>query len=335
MFRLRTGYLISGLITGILLLFSYVTTLPDGKLHIIFCNVGQGDAVYIRFPDGKDALIDGGPGNQVLNCLGKHMPFWDRTIDLVILTHPENDHLGGLVQVLERYRTGYFVRSGVFNDSEGYRKLMELVAAKKIAERKVYAGEKIGIGTVNLSVLWPTRRQIALMVPPSGNPKPDSDVFGAVAPANLNDASVVIRLSYGNFDALFPGDADTHVDGDLAYNIPADPDGLEVLKVPHHGSGTGMTDAIINVLSPPGEVGNKCNSLVLQSGSEAKRFAADICPLAVISVGKNSYGHPAAEIIGKLKAKGFRVLRTDESGDIEAISDGRSWNINTVESGAN
>src|SRR4030042_4344895 len=163
MFRLRTGFLISGIITGILLIFSFLTSLPDGRLHIFFCDVGQGDAAYIRFPDGRDALIDGGPGNQVLACLGRHMPFWDRLIDVIILTHPENDHLGGLVPVLERYRTGYFVRSDIFNDSEGYRKLTELVDLRKIPERKVYAGGTIGIGTVTLAVLWPTRRQSAFI----------------------------------------------------------------------------------------------------------------------------------------------------------------------------
>ena len=101
MFKLRVGYVISGIVTGLILLFSFIATLPDGKLHIVFCDIGQGDAAYVRFPDGRDMLIDGGPNDKVLNCLGKHMPFWDRRINLVVLTHPQKDHMQGLNPVLE------------------------------------------------------------------------------------------------------------------------------------------------------------------------------------------------------------------------------------------
>src|SRR5512136_2095198 len=121
MFHLRTGYLISGICTGIALLFSFLWTLPDGRLHIIFCDVGQGDAAYIRFADGRDTLIDGGPNSSILQCLGRHMPFWDRTIDLVILTHPERDHYGGLQGVFERFRVNYFIRSDIAGDEEDFR----------------------------------------------------------------------------------------------------------------------------------------------------------------------------------------------------------------------
>ena len=93
MFKLLRGYVISGIITGCILLVSFLFTLPDGKLHIFFCNVGQGDAVYIRFPDGRDMLVDGGPNDTVLQCLGRHMPFWDREITMVVNSRPQNDHL--------------------------------------------------------------------------------------------------------------------------------------------------------------------------------------------------------------------------------------------------
>src|SRR5574341_1833681 len=128
MFKLRIGYVISGIATGLVLLFSFIATLPDGKLHLVFCDVGQGDAAYVRFPDGRDMVVDGGPNDKVLGCLGNHMPFWDRHIKIVVMTHPQKDHMQGLISVLDRYRVDYFVRSDVANDTEGYKKLMEVVA---------------------------------------------------------------------------------------------------------------------------------------------------------------------------------------------------------------
>src|SRR3989344_8210677 len=123
MFKLRVGYLISGVATGLVLLFSFLGSLPDGTLHIVFCDVGQGDAAYIRFPDGRDMVVDGGPNDRVIACLGRHMPFWDRHIDMVAMTHPQKDHMQGLIAVFERFDVDYFLRSDIGNTTEGYQRL--------------------------------------------------------------------------------------------------------------------------------------------------------------------------------------------------------------------
>lgn len=324
MFKLRTGYLISGIVTGLILLFSFITTLPDGKLHIVFCNVGQGDAAYIRFPDGHDMVVDGGPDDQVINCLGKHMPFWDRRIDLVVLSHPQKDHMAGLVSVFDRFKVQYFIHSDVSEKTEGYDKLIAEVKTKKIPEKLVTAGDAITVGNTNLAIVWPSKTEIASIKPAS--------VLGATTDTNVNEACVVLHLSYGRFDALFTGDADSPVDPEIFSRQFADSGELEVLKVPHHGAKTGMTDDFLNWLYPNGRSG-KCNSTFNQSSitnnHEPITNNASLCPLAVISVGKNSYGHPAPETISRLKAKGVKVLRTDEAGDVEVISDGKSWNYKT------
>ena len=322
MIRLRTGYVISGIITGLLLVLSFFTTIPDGKLHIIFCDVGQGDGIYIRFPDGKDMVVDGGPGSKIITCLSRHMPFWDRTIDVAVLTHPEKDHINGLVSVLERYQITYLLRSDIANMTEGYTAFERLMKEKQIDEKRVTAGSHIDIGSTALSVLWPTSNQLARMKPAYlsaiASAKADSSsmkptVLGATtAPANLNDGSVVLYLSYGTFDVLLPGDADSHVDSALLKEIPNDPDGLEVLKVPHHGSKTGMTDGFLSLFGGLHPVKGATLTTIRK-------------PLAVISVGTNSYGHPAPEVISKLESAGFQVLRTDKTGDIEVVSDGRGW----------
>lgn len=319
MIQLRIGYLITGIITGFFLVLSFFTTIPDGKLHIVFCDVGQGDGIYVRFPDGKDMVVDGGPGSKIITCLSRHMPFWDRTIDIAVLTHPEKDHLNGIVSVLERYKIAYLLRSDIVNTTEGFATFVRLMKEKNIEEKLVTAGSRIDIGSAALSVLWPSVNQLARMKPNSRlSLEFGQGVLGATTTtANLNDGSVVLYLSYGMFDVLLSGDADSHVDNALVQEIPNDPDGIEVLKVPHHGSKTGMTDGFLKIFTRRG--------LALRQAQGALQDHVLRSPLAVISVGTNSYGHPAPEVINKLESAGFQVLRTDKAGDIEVVSDGREW----------
>ena len=332
MFKLRIGYLISGIATGCILLFSFVWTLPDGKLHIVFCDVGQGDAAYIRFPDGRDMLVDGGPNDRVLACLGKHMPFWDRAIDIVAMTHPQKDHMQGLISVLERYSVAYFIRSDVDNTTEGYQKLLDVVKQKKVAVKFATRGERIRVGASSLSFVWPSEEQIAKgkqgvqlgysssetqgesrsTSAGSSRLRSNNNVLGSSIVGELNDYSLVFDLHYGTFDALFTGDADNHVNRQFV-GSPLAPrslgevgqadDRVEVLKVPHHGSKTGMTAAFLDWVNPQ---------------------------LAVISVGKNSYGHPAGATLATLAARAIPVKRTDQDGDIEVVSDGKNWTVKTT-----
>jgi competence protein ComEC len=294
MFSLRVGYFLSGAVTGLILLAGFISSLPDGKLHMVFCDVGQGDATYIRFADGTDVLIDGGPNDKrVTDCLGNHMPFWDRSIDIVILTHPQKDHMDGLLTIFKRFRVRYFAHSSLAGSEKGQE--FEKTAKKNgVVSKLVGQGEaiKLGRGAV-LSVLWPSPSLAAA----------GSGVLGASTDAN--DTSVVVSLSYGRFDALLMGDADSHIDTRLTMRPFLQTAGLDVLKVPHHGSKTGMTEGFLQWIGP--------------------------AKLAVISVGKNSYGHPAQETIDSLVKKGLEVKRTDQSGDIEITSDGRDWQVKSIQ----
>jgi len=283
MFKIQTGLFIGGIATGLVLVFQILASLPDGKLHIVFCNVGQGDAAYVMFPDGRDMLVDGGPNDKVLECLGRHMPFWDRSIDIVVLTHPENDHLRGLIAVLERYQIGYVMRSASRNPTEGFERFTKLIQSRHVTEKTVTKGERITVGDTRLTVLWPSHEQI------------QSRVLGA-STDHLNDDSVVVLLRYGTFDALFTGDADTRVEERYRGAELADST-LELLKVPHHGSTTAMSEAFLTSLKPR---------------------------VAVISVGRNSYGHPSQDMLRMLANSAGRVLTT-LNGDREIISDGTEW----------
>lgn len=299
MFKLRTGYFISGIATGLVLLFSFISSLPDGRLHIYVCNVGQGDAVYVCFPDGRDMVVDGGPSDAIIACLGKYMPFWDRHIDMVVMTHPQKDHMQGLISVFERYRVDYFIRSDIDNTTDGYKRLIEVAQRKHVSTRFVSAGERITVGSATLTFLWPSSDQIAKgkRAVASGT-RDASRVLGA-AVGDLNDYSLVFWLRFGSFDAFFTGDADTRVETEYTGNALAD-ETVELLKVPHHGSRTGMNEAFVNWLRPK---------------------------FAVISVGKNNYGHPSGEALRLLESVGSVIHRTDKEGDIEVVSDGVHWDI--------
>jgi len=272
MFKLRTGYLISGIITGCILLFTFVNTIPDGNLHIIFCDVGQGDAAYIKFPDGRDMLIDGGPNDRVIGCLSRHMPFWDRSIDMVAISHPQRDHIGGLPSVVSRYRVGYILKSKADESSDIADKLKAIIQDKKIPVKVLEKGETVAVDAVVIDILAP-----------SGDEK------------NINDLSLVFTLHYGSFDTLFTGDAPLRQG--FAGQAPGS---IEVVKVPHHGSKTGLVASVVSVMHPIA---------------------------AIISVGKNSFGHPSPEVLGAYSAAGSAIHRTDKEGDIEIISDGKNWGI--------
>jgi len=307
--NLRIGYFIAGFVIGLVLLFSFLHSLPDGKLHIIFCNVGQGDAAYIRFPDGRDMLVDGGPNDSVLGCLGKHMPFWDRSLDIVVLSHPEKDHMAGLVSVFERYHIGYFLRSDVKKGTDIDTQLFSIVKEKSIPQKLVTTGERAIIGPVRLAIVWPSADQVAAVK--------GRAVLG-VTTDSVNTASVVFWVRYGSFDALFSGDADARVSQHYIGQPLAD-DHVELLKVPHHGSKTGMNSAFLDWLFPAGA------EACLENGTAMKRYCN--CVLAVISVGKNSYGHPALEIENMLADKHIQVLTTDKQKDIEVVTDGQNWYV--------
>lgn len=295
-------HFILGIFIGVILLFSAAFSLPDGRLHITFCDVGQGDAAYIRAPNNQDMLIDGGPDDKVLTCLGRNMPFYDRTLDVVVLSHPQKDHLQGLISVVERYNIKYFVIGAEGNETEGYRKLIKNIEKKNIPVKVLYAGDKFSLGNVQFDVLWPEKEWVAQHLSSSisdlsylGNLR----VLGIQTDTDTNNFSYYINLKYGFFSALFTGDGDSRIQPKIMDLIDL-PD-VDVLKFPHHGSKYGVT----------------------------AEFLAEVVPeLAVISSGKNPWGHPTKEALDLLEKMAIKFKRTDLEGDIEITSDGRNWAIN-------
>ena len=249
-------------------------------LEVVFFDIGQGDSIFIETPWKHQILIDGGPSSKVLEKLAKEMPFWDRTIDLVILTHPEKDHVSGLIEVLKSYKVENILWTGVVTDSFQYKewlKRLELEGAEiKIAK----AGQKIRAGKVLLDILHPLENLENQKI------------------KNLNNTSIVIRLSFFQNSFLFTGDIfQSREKKIIEQGIPLNSD---VLKVGHHGSKTSTAEEFLKAVTPE---------------------------IAVISVGENHYGHPHQEVLDRLAEAGAKLLRTDREGDIKIISNGSKLKI--------
>ena len=276
---------------GCILIYQNITY-NDKKLHVVICDVGQGDAIFIRTPNGSDILIDGGPDDSVLTCLGKHMPFWDRDLELVILTHPHSDHFIGLFSVLKSYKVKSFATEDLGNKTLGAGLLTDLIKRKAISARFVLAGDRFRLNDrVLLEIVGPTQEFIDQTSP--GGTIGESGEF----------ASVLTLVRYGKFSALLTGDSQaSELSGILPLHFTQGQDDkpLDILQVPHHGSRFGLTAKILDILNPE---------------------------IAIISVGKNSYGHPTPFILDLLKSANIKTFRTDQNGEVEVISDGVNFSI--------
>ncbi len=252
----------------------------DGKLHVVVCNVGQGDAIFITMPDQAQILIDGGPDGSVLDCLASNMPFWDRSLDMIMLTHPHADHLTGLIAVVERYSLDAFYTEEVPAQTDQYKLLKLRLADKNLSAKYLTDGDAITEKSgASIVTLWPRTETIQL----TDHNYSDLD---------LNGLCLVQILKYGEFQMLLTGDAGAKILDQIAFEIGD----IDVLKVPHHGSRTGMSEMFLDSSKPE---------------------------LAVISVGKdNHFGHPAKFSLDLLKNNKIKTLRTDENGEVEIISDG-------------
>lgn len=206
----------------------------DGRLHIYICDVGQGDAIFIRTPDSRDILIDGGPDSSVLSCLSEAMPFWDRQIEALILTHPHADHFTGFIDVLKRYKVNHFYTNGLASETETWKVLQEQLAVNSVSASFLEQGEifKEESG-LNLKIIWPSREFLAEIDQTSSKYDP-------------NATSVSFILDYGNFEVLFSGDAEA----DTLYSVKSRLLDVEVVKVPHQGSKGAFSDEMLSIISP-------------------------------------------------------------------------------------
>ncbi len=263
------------------LLVIAIVQLPDRCLQVFFLDVGQGDAILIEWPQGQRVLLDGGPSpSALLNALGRRLPFWDRRIDVLLVSHLHDDHIRGLFPLLQRYSVRVIMLPDAESGTPIAEQFMQAVAASGATTMPIEWSHELTFG--------PHSRMLVL---PCGEDGGDAG----------DEAGLVASLDYGRCRFLFTADQEA---GPLLDLLDANwPLSCTVLKVPHHGSATGLNPTVL------------------------RRLAPDI---AVVSVGAdNRFGHPHPDIVSNLEEQGIRVLRTDRHGAVRVSTDGERYWIDT------
>ena len=254
------------------------------ELAMHFLDVGQGDSELIVFPTGVTMLIDGGPAKgNVSAAISSVLSPVQRTIDLMVLTHAQSDHMEGLIDVLRRYRVRAIIWSGVAGSGPAFSEFMSTVRAQNIPMYSLKQGDSIRNADNNVRILSPNDTTLKSK--------------------DVNDSSLIFSVFSASTTALFTADASARILSDIAkYN----PFHADIIKVPHHGSRTSVSQSFLSIIRPV---------------------------IAIIEVGKNSYGHPTQEALSSLSEYATNILRTDERGTISIrVGSDRKARISTSKS---
>jgi competence protein ComEC len=283
--RKRAAALTGGAAATLVLASSVVlitSTVPGLRVSVL--DIGQGDAILLESDDGQRMLVDGGSDPDLLvRRLDERVPAWDRHIDLVVLTHPHEDHAGGLAGLVPRYRLGRIVETGLNSEGAGVVELRDVARRHDIPRLRVLKGDRLRLGDAVIDVLWPPRHAL-----------PDRVLTDGRA---INGTSIVLAATIGRQRILLTGDLEDDHDQDILAAIPRDGARWDLLKVAHHGSATASSRPLLVVLRP--------------------RLAA------ISVGEDNRYGHPAASTMARLGAVGASVWRTDRQGTLSVDLDGR------------
>lgn len=265
---------------------------PDGRLRLTFLSVGQAESTLVHLPDGRTMLIDGGGylydtgrdfGERYLVPALHSLKV--RRIDYLVLSHPHPDHMGGLPAVAEQFRVGEFWQGPWSSRAADYLRLLAALQRRNVPVRTLAAGDRpLTGGGVEVTVHSPAGEGLPLEEHEGGN-----------------EDSLVLRLAFGGFSALFTGDAGLPVERDMATR--GQPPPVTLLKVGHHGSRSASGEPFLGRIHPR---------------------------VAVISVGKgNRFGLPAPAVVGRLLRHGVELYRTDRDGTIRVESDGSGYRVET------
>ncbi|MGL5381712.1 ComEC/Rec2 family competence protein [Clostridium sp.] len=287
----KAGQIITIVVFGVIALGMYFTNTSDnkfasikgnatGNLEVSYLDVGQGDAAYIRVND-FDILIDAGPRSDADRLMEQ---LEEKNIDdfeMVIATHPHEDHIGGMVKVFDRYEVKEFYMPKTTHTTKTFENMVNAVAKEGIKIKTIKEGMSFDLGDgAGIEVYSPMYESYE----------------------EFNDYSPIMKLTFGETDLIFTGDAESHAEQEVVAKYPNNLK-AEVLKFGHHGSSTSSTDEFVKSVAP--EYG-------------------------IISCGiDNKYGHPHRETLQKISTYGIESYRTDKQGQITLTSDGKNISIKT------
>lgn len=252
-----------------------------GNLTVTFIDVGQGDSELITSPSGEVMLIDAGESEQPLKIISVAKERSVNSFDIIVMSHPHSDHIGGISYIISHYPVEQVIDSGYPHTTKTYENILNLIDKRNISYRVVRNGDIVDFDpNVKVEVLNPQNTWFE----------------------NINDNSVVLKMTYGDVSFLFPGDSE--IDAEQVYARQLDH--IDVLKVGHHGSKTSTGAYLLNKIYPD---------------------------VSIISVGKgNSYGHPSIVTLNNLAKSHSEIYRTDVNGDITVTTDGNDYSVITERS---
>ena len=273
----RVGVLGLLVFVGLVVWWPHTSVQADNVLRVHFLDVGQGDAILIQTPDGVELLVDGGAGTAVLRELGTVQPWYDRAIDVVVATHPDTDHVGGLVDVLARYEVANIWEVAAESGSPAATAFAAAVATENASVYLPQAGDIMQLGaSTTVHILSPS---------------------GDTSDWQSNNASVVMKIQYGDIGFLLSGDAPSSIEDYLVTTYGSSLES-EVLKLGHHGSKTSTSEAWLDAVTPQHAI--------------------------VSAAVGNRYGHPHQDVMQRVFARNISSSHTGLDGTVTFETDGKT-----------
>lgn len=269
-------------------------TTSTTHLKIVFLDIGQGDATFITFETGEQMLIDCAIDARILEALGRAMPFYDRTIDYLVVTHPDQDHYGGCIDVIDRFDIGTIIYNGYEKeDTIFYHAFMDAVEQSNAEFIVLTEPLRTKIGNTQITYLYPV-----------SDLRTNPNIPGATKNTGSNDSSIVMYIDHGDTEILLTGDGETALEEFLLREYGMELD-IDILKAGHHGSSSSSIEPFVEVTSPSHVI-----------------FSAGL---------NNKYGHPTPRVLKRFERIGSTIWRTDTMGDIVMTISKDRISINGIE----